>query len=125
MSKRPRSATVFGIFSVRYDQGLGPLASCVDDYPGWARRWACTLRGAQRAPEQAREVLAAADRIRWLPSREWNVALLEAHAALMSGDRRRAVAQAKRALGMMTVERDTMLGPTNMVAAATVLACGW
>ena len=80
------------------------------------------LRGAQTAPEQAREVLAAADRIRWLPSREWNVALLEAHAALMSGDRRRAVAQAKRALGMMTMERDAMLGPTNMVAAATVLA---
>jgi TolB-like protein/cytochrome c-type biogenesis protein CcmH/NrfG len=80
------------------------------------------LRGAQTAPEQVREVLAAADRISWLPSREWNVALLEAHAALMSGDRRRAVVQAQRALGMMTVERDALLGPANMVAAATVLA---
>ena len=80
------------------------------------------LRGAQTAPEQAREVLAAADRISWLPSREWNVALLEAQGALMSGDRKSAVAQAKRGLRMMTVERDAMLGPTTMVAAATVLA---
>lgn len=36
------------------------------------------LRGAQTAPEQVREVLAAADWISWLPSREWNVALLDA-----------------------------------------------
>ena len=80
------------------------------------------LRGAETAAEQGRDVLAAAARINWVPSREWNVVLLEAHAALLFGDRPRATAQARRALKMMTVEQDALLGPTSMAAAATVLA---
>ncbi len=80
------------------------------------------LRGAETAAEQGRDVLAAAARINWVPSREWNVALLEAHAALLFGDRTRAVAQARRALRMMAVEQDAWLGPSSMAAAATVLA---
>ena len=48
--------------------------------------------------------------------------MLDAHAALLFGDRKGAIAQAKRAVKMMTEERDAVLGPTNMVSAATVLA---
>ena len=80
------------------------------------------LRGAETAAGQGRDVLAAVARINWVPSREWNVALLEAHAALLFGARTRAAAQARRALRMMTVEQDAMLGPANMAAAARVLA---
>ena len=80
------------------------------------------LQGARSAPEEAHDLSAAAARIGRLPSREWNVVLLEAQAALFSGDRKRAVDQAKRALALMTVERDALLGPQNMAEAATVLA---
>ncbi len=80
------------------------------------------LRGAETAAEHGREVFAAAARISWVPSREWNVALLEAHAALLLGDKTRATAQARRALRMMPVERDALLGPKVMAVAATVLA---
>jgi hypothetical protein len=61
------------------------------------------LRGARTAAVQAREILAAAVRFIWLPSGVWNVAILKAQAALLSGVRRRAVAQAQRALRLMSV----------------------
>jgi hypothetical protein len=48
--------------------------------------------------------------------------LLEAQAALFSGDKKRAIDRANRALRLMTVERDSVLGTLNMVDAATVLA---
>ena len=72
------------------------------------------LQGARSAPEEAHDLSAAAARMGRLPSREWNIVLLEAQAALFSGDRKRAVDQAKRALALMTVERDALLGPQNM-----------
>jgi hypothetical protein len=80
------------------------------------------LQGARIAPQEAHDLSAAAARIGRLPSREWNIVLLEAQAALFSGDRKRAVDQAKLALALMTVERDALLGPQNMAEAATVLA---
>jgi TolB-like protein len=80
------------------------------------------LRGATTAAIQGRDVLAGAARINWVPSREWNVALLEAHGALLSGDRKRAATQARRALRMMSVEQDALLGPATMAGTATVLA---
>jgi hypothetical protein len=80
------------------------------------------LRGATTAAIQGRDVLAGAARINWVPSREWNVALLEAHGALLFGDRKRAATQARRALRMMSVEQDALLGPATMAGAATVLA---
>ena len=80
------------------------------------------LQGAGSSPDEADDLSAAAARMGRLPSREWNIVLLEAQAALFSGDRKRAVDQAKRALALMTVERDAMLGPQNMAEAATVLA---
>ena len=57
------------------------------------------LQGAANAPEEARELSATAARIGRLPSRRWNIALLKAHAALFSGDRKSAVEQARHALG--------------------------
>jgi TolB-like protein len=80
------------------------------------------LQGAANAPEQAREVSAMAASISELPSRRWNVALLKAHAALFSGDRKSAVEQARHALELMSVQRDALNGPGNMAAAAIVLA---
>ena len=80
------------------------------------------LQGAANAPEQAREVSAMAATISGLPSRRWNVALLKAHAALFSGDRKSAVEQARHALELMSVKRDALNGPSNMGAVATVLA---
>ena len=80
------------------------------------------LQGAANAPEQAREVSALAATISGLPSRRWNVALLKAHAALFSGDRKSAVEQARHALELMSVQRDALNGPSNMAAVATVLA---
>ena len=80
------------------------------------------LQGAANAPEQAREVSAMAASISGLPSRRWNVALLKAHAALFSGDRKSAVEQARHALELMSVQRDALNGPGNMAAVATVLA---
>jgi len=80
------------------------------------------LQGAPSAPAEARAVSAAAARLSRLPSREWNIALLEAHSSLFSGDKRRAFEQANRALELMTVERDALLAPIVMGAAATVMA---
>ena len=80
------------------------------------------LQGAANAPEQAREVSAMSATISGLPSRRWNVALLKAHAALFSGDRKSAVEQARHALELMSVQRDALNGPSNMGAAAIVLA---
>ena len=63
------------------------------------------LQGAKRAPEEARELSEAATRISRLPSREFNVVLLRAHAALFSADRKRAVEQARQALKLMSAGR--------------------
>ena len=70
-----------------------------------ARGYGRLLEGATKAPEEARQLAAARARISRLPSREWNVALLEAHAALFSGDKQRAVEHARRAVTLMTVDR--------------------
>ena len=80
------------------------------------------LQGAANAPEQAREVSAMSATISGLPSRRWNVALLKAHAELFAGDRKSAVEQARHALELMSVQRDALNGPSNMGAAAIVLA---
>jgi len=80
------------------------------------------LQGAPNAPAEARAVSVAAASLSRLPSREWNIAILEAHSSLFSGDKRRAVDQANRALELMTVKRDALLGPIVMGAAATVMA---
>jgi tetratricopeptide (TPR) repeat protein len=87
-----------------------------------ARGYGRLLEGATKAPEEARQVAAARARISRLPSREWNVALLEAHAALFSGDKQRAVEHARRAVTLMTVDRDAILGPAVLGLAATVSA---
>ncbi len=101
--------------SPRYGSGLlMPVAGL----QGYGR----LLQGAPSAPAEARALSVAAARISRLPSREWNIALLEAHSSLFSGDKRRAVEQANRALELMTVERDALLGPILMGAAATVMA---
>ena len=101
--------------SQRYGSGLSmPVAGL----QGYGR----LLQGAPSAPAEARAVSVAAARISRLPSREWSIALLEAHSALFSGDKRRAVEQANRALKLMTVERDALIGPTVIGAAAAVLA---
>ncbi len=80
------------------------------------------LQGAKRAPEEARELSEAATRISRLPSREFNVVLLRAHAALFSADRKRAVEQARQALKLMSAEHDALIGPSNMALVAIVLA---
>jgi TolB-like protein len=80
------------------------------------------LQGAPSAPAEARAVSAAAARISRLPSREWNIALLEAHASLFAGDKPRAVEQANLAVELMNEERDAVLGPHVIGAAATVMA---
>ena len=72
------------------------------------------LQGATNAPEEARELSATATSISRLPSRRWNVALLRAHAALFSADRKGAVEQARHALKLMSAERDALIGPSNM-----------
>ena len=87
-----------------------------------ARGYGRLLQGATKAPEEARQVSAASARISRLPSREWNVALLEAHAALFSGDKQRAMEQVRRAVTLMTVDRDALLGPAVLGLAATVSA---
>ena len=80
------------------------------------------LQGAPSAPAEARAVSVAAARISRLPSREWNIALLEAHSSLFLGDKRRAVERARRAVTLLTVDRDALLGPMVLGLAATVLA---
>jgi|SRR5688572_29985606 len=80
------------------------------------------LRGAPTAPIEARAVSVAAARMSRLPSREWNIELLEAHSSLFAGDKRRAIAHANRALELMTVERDAILGPLVIGTAAAVIA---
>jgi tetratricopeptide (TPR) repeat protein len=80
------------------------------------------LQGAKTAPEEARDLSAAATSISRLPSRQWNVALLRAHAALFSADSKGAVEQARQALKLMSVDHDAMIGVSNMVAVAIVLA---
>ncbi|HTG76316.1 MAG TPA: hypothetical protein VL546_04035 [Steroidobacteraceae bacterium] len=97
------------------DSGFVMPAACL-------RGYGRMLRGDPVAPDEARDVTATAARIGGLPSRQWNVVLLEAHAALLSGDRKRSVERAKRVLGLMPVERDALLGRRTMVEAATVLA---
>ena len=77
---------------------------------------------ARSAPAEARAVSDAAARISRLPSREWNIALLEAHVSLFSGDKERAVEHARRALKLMTVERDALIAPMVIGIAATVMA---
>ena len=107
--------TEFLVDSSRFAAGLlMPVAG--------ARGYGRLLQGATTAPEEARQVSAASARISRLPSREWNVALLEAHAALLSGDKQRAMEQVRRAVTLMTVDRDAMLGPAVLGLAATVSA---
>ena len=107
--------TEFLADSARFASGLlMPVAG--------ARGYGRLLQGATKAPEEARQVSAASARISRLPSREWNVALLEAHAALFSGDKQRAMEQVRRAVTLMTVDRDALLGPAVLGLAATVSA---
>jgi tetratricopeptide (TPR) repeat protein len=80
------------------------------------------LQGAKSAPEAARELSKAATSISRLPSRGWNVALLRAHAALFSADRKGAVEQARQALKLMSADHDAMIGVSNMALVAIVLA---
>jgi TolB-like protein len=80
------------------------------------------LQGAKSAPEEARELSKAATSISRLPSRGWNVALLRAHAALFSADRKGAVEQARQALKLMSADHDALIGPSNMALVAVVLA---
>jgi len=80
------------------------------------------LQGASNARAEARALEDAAAHISRLPSREWNIALVEANSSLFLGDKRRAVEHANRALQLMTVERDALIGPTVIGAAATVMA---
>ena len=80
------------------------------------------LQGAKSAPEEARELSKAATSISRLPSRGWNVALLRAHAALFSADRKGAVEQARQALKLMSADHDALIGPSNMALVAIVLA---
>ena len=80
------------------------------------------LQGAKSAPEEARELAATATSISRLPSRRWNVALLRAHAALFSADRKGAVEQSRQALKLMSADHDALIGPSNMALVAILLA---
>ena len=73
-------------------------------------------------PEEARELAATATSISRLPSRRWNVALLRAHAALFSADRKGAVEQSRQALKLMSADHDALIGPSNMALVAILLA---
>jgi len=80
------------------------------------------LQGAKSAPDEARELAERATSISRIPSRRWNVALLRAHAALFSADRKGAVQQARQVFELMSVDHDALIGPSNMVVVAIILA---
>jgi len=103
-------------------QGSRTFASGMLMPVAYLRGFGRLLQGAKSAPEEGRELSATATSISRLPSRRWNVALLRAHAALFSADRKDAVEQARQALKLMSVDHDAVIGPSNMALVAIVLA---
>ena len=73
---------------------------------GLTRGYGTLLGGSARAEKEGRELLATAERLRDIPGRDWNAAILEAGGALLLGDRRQAIRQALRARHLMPPSRD-------------------
>jgi hypothetical protein len=76
---------------------------------GLTRGYGKLLGGSARAEKEGRELLATAERLRDIPGRDWNAAILEAGGALLLGDREQAIRQALRARHLMPQSRDFLV----------------